>query len=334
MAIRSTSLPAAAPTQRVRARWSVPRRDRGFVIGLLLPALVVTVLVILAPLFYTLYLSLNYAEVVVVGGRGSIETTWVGLQNYLYFLKDSGFWQSLRVTAYFTAASLVVEIGVGIGIALVLNQQFHGRRLVRLLFILPWAIPTIVNARLWNMIYEPHAYGALNGLLLQLGLIQSPVNFLSPVPLFQNVPLLGDLAAWIGATRALNWIIVGDTWKVLPVVTLLILASLQSIPPEVYEAAAVDGANAWQRFMLITLPLLRPVLVVVLVYRTMELFRVFDILYTLMAYTIPVMAIRTFQEAFVFGLFGRGAALAALIGLVILGLAVLYIKMLRTEDLQ
>ena len=152
------------------------------------------------------------------------------------------------------------------------------------------------------------------------------------MPLFQSVPVIGKITTWIGATRAINWIILGDTWKVLPVVALLVLAGLQTIPTDLYEAAQVDGASAWRRFLYITLPLLRPVLLVILVYRTMELFRVFDILYILMAYTIPVLAIRTFQEAFVFGLFGRGAAIAFLIGLIILATAFVYLRLIKIEE--
>jgi ABC-type sugar transport system permease subunit len=146
------------------------------------------------------------------------------------------------------------------------------------------------------------------------------------------VPLLGEITSWLGATQGINWLIVGDTWKVLPVVALLTLAGLLTIPRELYEAAEVDGANAWQRFWLITLPWLRPVLLVILVYRTMELFRVFEIIYILMAYTIPVLAVATFQQAFVFGLFGKGAGIAFLIGLFILLIAFAYIRMLHVAE--
>jgi len=312
----------------------VGRGERAFALWLLLPALLITLIVVFAPLLYALYLSFNKAEVVVVAGKGGVQTQWNGLSNYDYFLKDTGFWRSVRVTGYFTAVSLIVELVAGIVIALVLNQEFRGRRLVRAVLILPWAVPTVVNARLWGLIFEPYSYGALNGLLQGLGLASQskPINFLTPIPLFQDVPVIGDITTWLGATRAINWIIVGDSWKVIPVAALLVLAGLQTIPAELYEAAQVDGANAWKRFWLITVPLLRPVLLVILVYRTMELFRVFDILYILMAYTIPVVAIRTFQEAFVFGAFGRGAALAFLIGLFILIIAFVYIRLLHVEE--
>lgn len=328
---------AESATSRRRFRFLQVGQQAGekrFALSLMAPALFITLLIVLLPLLYALYLSFNRAEVVVVGGRGGLQTQFVWLKNFVYFLKDSSFWYSVRVTSYFTVVSLVVELIAGIGIALVLNQPFRGRGVVRALIILPWAVPTVVNARMWGLIFEPHAYGALNGLLAAVGL-QGPkdaVNFLAPTPLFQGVPTLGQIASWLGATRAITWIIVGDSWKVIPVVALLALAGLQTIPRELYEAAEVDGASAWQRFWRITIPQLRPVLLVILVYRTMELFRVFDILYILMAYTIPVLAIETFQEAFVFGLFGRGAALAFLIGLFILVIAFVYIRAIFVEE--
>lgn len=298
------------------------------------PALLVALLVVLVPLLYALFLSFQKAEIVVVGGKGGLLTEFVGLKNYLYFLRDSRFWYSVRVTSYFTIVSLLIELVAGTGVALVLNEKFFGRGIVRALLILPWAVPTVVNARMWGLIFEPHPYGALNGLLQTLHILgpTESINFLAPVPIFQNVPLLGEITSWMGATQGITWLIVGDTWKVLPVVALLMLAGLQTIPRELYEAAEVDGANGWQRFWLITLPLLRPVLLVILVYRTMELFRVFDIIYILMAYTIPVLAIETFRQAFVFGLFGKGAAIAFLIGLLIMLVAFVYIRLIYVEE--
>ncbi len=311
-------------------RWS----ERRFALALMTPALIVMLFVVFIPLLYALYLSLHRVEIVVVGGRGGLLTQFVGFKNYLYFLKDSRFWYSVRVTSYFTVVSLLIEMVAGIGVALVLNQEFSGRGVVRTIVILPWAVPTVVNARMWGLIFEPHPYGALNGLLQALHILgpREAINFLAPIPIFRNVPLLGGVTSWLGATQGINWLIVGDTWKVLPVVALLTLAGLQTIPRELYEAAEVDGANAWQRFWLITLPRLRPVLAVILVYRTMELFRVFDIIYILMAYTIPVLAIETFRQAFVFGLFGKGAAIAFLIGLFILLIAFAYIRAIYVEE--
>jgi ABC-type sugar transport system permease subunit len=293
----------------------IRKSDRLLAVAMLLPAILLTLCVVIVPLGYALYLSFTKAEVVVVAGKGGVFTQWVWFRNYIYFLTDPGFWNGIKVTLYFTIVSLFVEMVLGIGVALVLNQNFRGNRLVRTLIILPWAVPTIVNARLWGLIFDPQPYGAMNGLAHAVGIIgdQQAIN-------------------WLGSTSAINWIILADTWKVLPVIALMVLAGLHAIPPDLYEASQMDGANAWDQFWYISFPLLRPILTVILVYRTMELFRVFDILYILMAYTIPVVAVRTFQEAFVFGLFGRGSALAFLIGLFILGLSVFYMRLMRVEE--
>ncbi|MEA3308032.1 MAG: sugar ABC transporter permease [Chloroflexota bacterium] len=315
-------------------RLSIHASEEKFALALVTPAFLITFLIVLIPLLYALYLSFNRAEVLVVGGQGGLVTEFRGLKNYFYFLSSPDFWYSVRTTLYFTVASLIIELVLGIMVALLLNEEFWGRGVVRTLLILPWAVPTVVNARMWGLIFEPHAYGALNGLLQTLHLLgpEQTINYLAPIPLFQNAPLLGELTSWLGITRGLTWIIVGDTWKTLPVVALLLLAGLQAIPLDLYRAAKVDGANAWQRFWLITLPLLRPIILIVLVYRTMELFRVFDIIYILMAYTIPVLGVTTFQQSFVFGNFGKGSAIAFLIGLLVLLLANGYIHLINLEE--
>lgn len=148
---------------------------------------------------------------------------------------------------------------------------------------------------------------------------------------FAGVPLLGSLMQWIGATNALHMIIIADTWKVTPLVTLLVLAGLQTINPSLYEAAEVDGASAWRRFRAITMPMLRPILLVVLVLRTMELFRVFDIIYIIMQYSIRVLGVYTYEVGMKFLHFGAGSAMSFLIGLLIMGLAFLYMKTLHSE---
>jgi ABC-type sugar transport system permease subunit len=310
-----TNLTSGALPVKIPLLGRIRRSDRIFAITLLIPAILLTLCVVVIPLFYALYLSFTRAEVVVVAGRGGVLTQWVWFKNYIYFLTDPGFWNGIKVTLYFTVISLFVEMVLGIGVALVLNQNFRGNRMVRTLIILPWAIPTIVNARLWGLIFDPQPYGAMNGLMHAMGFLGD-----------------GQAINWLGSTNAINWIILADTWKVLPVIALMVLAGLHGIPPDLYEASQMDGANSWDQFWFISFPLLRPILTVILVYRTMELFRVFDILYILMAYTIPVMAVRTFQEAFVFGLFGRGSALAFLIGLFILGLSVFYMRVMRVEE--
>jgi len=298
---------------------------------LLLPSILIILCVIIGPLVFAFYLSFYKAEPII----GGISTKFVSFSNYIhYFLKDPLFWSSVRITTYFTVVSLIVELILGIGMALVLNKSFVGRPLVRSIILLPWALPTVVNARMWEWIYAGSSFGALNGLMKVLHIFPADYDKVwlgFDVPL-HNIPLIGKFMEWVGASTALNMIIIADTWKVTPLVTLLVLAALQTIPDSYYEAAGIDGANGWSQFWKITLPLLRPVLLVVLVLRTMELFRVFDIIYILMQYSIRVVGIYTFETGMKFLHFGKGSALSFLVGLFILGIALVYVKLLYSEE--
>lgn len=297
---------------------------------LLSPSLLMISGVVVAPLVFAFVLSLHRAEPV----AGGVTLSWLGSANFLRFLREPLFWQSVRVTIYFTAVSLIVELILGIAMALVLNQPFAGRSFVRALILVPWAVPTVVNARMWEWIYAGSSFGALNGLMKLLGVFPPAYDrvWLSFDVPFQGVPLLGPFLGWMGVSNALHMIILADTWKVTPLVTLLVLAGLQTIPASLYEAARVDGAGFWRRFTLLTLPLLKPVLLVVLVLRTMELFRVFDIIYILMQYSIRVLGVYTYEVGMKFLHFGQGAALSFLIALLIFGLALLYVRALYSEE--
>lgn len=298
---------------------------------LLLPSILIILCVVIGPLVFAFYLSFYKAEPII----GGISTKFIGFSNYIYyFLKDPLFWSAVRVTTYFTVVSLVIELILGISMALVLNKSFIGRSFVRSIILLPWALPTVVNARMWEWIYAGSSFGALNGLMKVLHIFPADYDKVwlgFDVPL-QNIPLIGNFMEWIGASTALNMIILADTWKVTPLVTLLVLAALQTFPDSLYEAAGIDGANSWSQFWNITLPLLRPVLLVVLVLRTMELFRVFDIIYILMQYSIRVVGVYTFETGMKFLYFGKGSALSFLVGLFILGIALIYVRVLYSEE--
>ncbi len=305
------------------------KSEKRFIFLLLLPTLVIVFFVIIGPVLFSLFLSLHKAS----PRAGGITREFVGLKNYIHFFRNPLFWHSVRVTLYFTVASLILELVLGISMALVLNREFRGRAVVRSLILLPWAVPTIVNARMWEWIYAGSNFGALNGLMKVLHIFPSGYDKVwlgFDVPL-HGVPVIGAFFEWIGMTTALNMIILADTWKVTPLVALLSLAALQTIPKDYYEAARVDGAGAWTCFWKITLPFLKPVLLVVLILRTMELFRVFDIIYILMQYSIRVLGIYTYETGMKFLHFGAGAALSFLIGLLILGFCFLYIKLFREE---
>ena len=298
---------------------------------LLLPSILIILCVVVGPLVFAFYLSFFKAEPII----GGISVKFSGFSNYIYyFLKDPLFWSSVRVTTYFTVISLIIELILGISMALVLHRSFIGRSVVRSIILLPWALPTVVNARMWEWIYAGSSFGALNGLMKVLHIFPADYDKVwlgFDVPL-RNIPLIGKFMEWIGATTALNMIILADTWKVTPLVTLLVLAALQTIPDTFYEAAGIDGASNWLQFWHITFPLLRPVLLVVLVLRTMELFRVFDIIYILMQYSIRVVGVYTFETGMKFLHFGRGSALSFLVGLFILAIAIIYVKILYSEE--
>ena len=290
---------------------------------LVLPAVVIILLVIIGPIVFAFILSVNEAT----PRLGGIDLKWRGLLNYLhFFFQDPQFWLSVRITLYFTVVSLIIELVLGTGIALVLNKKFLGRAFVRAVVLVPWAVPTVVNARLWEWIYAGSSFGALNGLLKVIGVLQEGENIVwlgFDVP-FKGVPVFSTFFSWMGVSRALNMIILADTWKVTPLVIFLLLAGLQQIPASLYEVASIDGAGAWKKFWSVTYPYLKPVFLVILVLRTMELFRVFDIIYILMQYSIRVVGIYTYETGMKFLRFGKGSALSFLVALFILGFTLLY----------
>lgn len=279
---------------------------------LILPSIVLTLGLVLLPIVNTLQLSFTDTNL-----ARPDKTEFIGFENYINHLTDDFFWDSVGRTLYFTVVSVGLEVILGIGIALLIAQKLKGWRLLRLAIIIPWAIPTIVNATIWRWIFNAD-YGALNGLLLQLGLIDSYVT-------------------WLGAPwRAMNLVILADIWHSVPFVVLIISAALAGLPKDLYDAASIDGANSWQRFLRVTIPLIRPALMVILVIRTVEAFRVFDIVYTMTrggpVNGTMVISFLTYEESFRFLKMGSGSALSFLVSLFILIMAVVYIRALYTED--
>ncbi|THF87210.1 sugar ABC transporter permease [Deinococcus sp. KSM4-11] len=280
--------------------------------GLLLPLLLVLIGVVGYPLLRTVYLSFTDASLNALGTRPQ----WIGTRNYADALGNPDFHATLWHSAYFTLVSVTLEVIIGVAVALLLNQRFRGRTLARALLILPWAIPTIVNAVMWRWIYHPE-YGALNALLTQWG-------------------LLGGYRSWLGEPgSALNMVILADVWKNYPLVALIALAALQGVSAEIYEAAALDGASPWARFWRITLPAIIGPLSVAVVLRTIEAFKVFDIVYV-MTRGGPADATKTasftvYQEAYTYLQAGSGAAYANLMVLVSAVLIALYLWLSRRQ---
>ncbi|UGX88711.1 carbohydrate ABC transporter permease [Phyllobacterium meliloti] len=275
---------------------------------LMLPLLIVMIAIIGWPLVDTVRLSFTDAKL--VGTEGN----FVGIDNYVKILSGSNFQRTLITTTMFAVLSVAAEMVIGVLAALLLNQQFYGRSVLRALMILPWALPTVVNATLWRLIYNPE-YGALNAALTQIG-------------------LLDTYRSWLGEPgTALTALIVADCWKNFPLVALIALAALQAVPRDITAASMVDGAGAWSRFRFVIMPYLAGPLMVALVLRTIEAFKVFDIIWVMTrggpANSTRTLSILVYQEAFSFQRAGSGASLALIVTLLVTVLAVAYAALIR-----
>ncbi len=255
---------------------------------LLLPALAVLAVVAIYPIGGLFWLSLR--QRILPFGIDA----FIGLDNFKLLVQMPRFWNSLGVTCYFAVLSVTLEILVGLGIALLLARRFPGVGWVRAVILLPWAIPTVVTAKMWDWMYQPEL-GVLNYFLRAAGLTTDPVNWL-------GTPALAIHAA-----------IVADVWKTTPFVVILLLAGLAVIPSDVYRAAALDGASPWQTFRHVTLPLLRPILMVIIVFRMIDALRAFDLLYVMTgggpADTTETLSIYAYKMLFQTLQFGYGSAI-------------------------
>ena len=294
---------------------SLPQRERRQAWVLLAPMLVMMFLLTAWPLVRTLWLSFTDAGLI---GEGT-SPAWVGTDNFLYALTDPDFRAALWRTLYFTFVSVFFEGVIGVLVALLLNQPFWGRTVLRVLVILPWALPTIVNATMWRLNFNPD-YGSINALLTQLGLID-------------------HYRSWLGSPdAAINAVMFADIWKNYPLVTLLTLAALQTIPEDLFEAARLDGASAWRRFRAITFPAIAAPLAVALILRTIDAFKVFDIIYV-MTRGGPLDSTKTvsffvYQESFSYLRAGSGAAYAVLMTIICALLIGIYMLLLLRQRKQ
>jgi multiple sugar transport system permease protein len=288
------------------------REDRILGLILLAPALTIIFTVTLYPLVRSFWISLHGWNLT----KPAEGHPFLGLGNYQNVLSDPKFWASLRITVIFVIAAVTLEIILAIGIALLLNREFRGRTIVRVIALLPWAIPSIVNGIMWKWIFNP-SYGSLNGLLYSLHIIDKYVIWLG----YPN-----------SAMAAIVW---ADIWKETPFIMLLILAALQTIPKELYEASRIDGANSVQSFFRITLPLIQPVLFVAIALRTIWALKSFDLIYTLTAggpsSSTSVVGYYIYLKTFIALQFGRGAAAAYIMTIIIMILVILYQKYLYRE---
>ncbi len=251
---------------------------------------------------------------------------WVGLENYvgeygLFFNPndDEGFWSgdwgiSIRNTFSFAVVSVVLETLTGLGVALLLNQDFKGRALVRTAVLVPWAIPTIVSAKMWGWMLNDQ-FGVINTLLVNAGLISSKI-------------------AWTAEPSYALWtVVLVDVWKTTPFMALLILAALQTVPKDCYEAARVDGVHPWRVFWRITLPLIRQPLMVAIVFRLLDSLRVFDLIYVLTSNGSSTISMSGFvrREMVEYGNMGFGSAASTSLFLIIMLTAVIFLRLTRVK---
>jgi multiple sugar transport system permease protein len=282
---------------------------------MLSPVLLITLGLTGYPLLRTLYLSFTSARLTALQGT----PPWVGLQNYAAALSSPAFQAAAGRTALFVLVSVGLEVLLGVLAALLLNQRFAGRALVRALMIVPLALPTVVNAIMWRWIDNPE-YGALNALLTQLH-------------------LLPEYRSWLGEpSSALPMLVLADVWKNFSLVAIVALAALQLVGQELYEAAAIDGAGLWTRFWRVTWPGILPVLSVVIVLRTIEAVKVFDLVYVMTrggpADSTKTLSFLVYEQSFGYLRSGVGAAYAYLVVGVSAVLIVLYLTMLRRQTVN
>ena len=278
---------------------------------LCLPALVFLLAIIAYPILHALYLSFHAVD---LSALNTGEMPFVGLANFQALLRDGVFWAALRNTVVFTAVSVAGEVLFGLAIALVINEKGIALGVLsRALILLPWAVPPVVNGLMWGFIYSP-SYGYLNVILYRLGIIKEFMQFLG------------------NADIALYMVSIPYIWRTTPFAALLFHAALQCIPEELYEAAKVDGANAWGRLWGITLPLLKPTFTVLLVLRTGFAFMVFDEIFAMTqggpGNATWVAAWYTYSQSFRYVEIGMGAASAYVLALMIAAIAVVYIRLL------
>lgn len=277
----------------------------------LLPTLIVVIGVAFYPLARTIYVTFFDAR---LGSARAWE--FVGLANYGRLLSDSNWWDAVWNTVGFTVTSVAFELLLGLLIALVVNSKFPGRGLMRTAMLVPWAIPTAISSQMWNWMYND-VFGVINDLFTRI------------------IPLLPQKIAWVARADTALWALVAvDVWKTTPFMALLLLAGLQLIPSDIYEAAAVDGANRWRQFWTITLPMLRPAIVVALIFRTLDSLRVFDLIWIMTGGAFNTESMATFNQRHLiqFQRLGYGSTISVALFLVIGIFVIFYVTFIYREE--
>jgi len=306
----STVATPAAPPRRRRRRSKLQRRQTRIAWVLLIPALLVVALVAIYPLGKTIYYSFTNQEFL----QGIEPTKWVGLENYRTLWHDTIFRNAVWETIKFTLITVAFEFVLGMIIALVVNSSFKGRGAMRAVMLVPWAIPTVVAAQMWKWMFDD-VYGVINDAGVRLH-------------------ILSHSHAWISEpSTALASVCAVDIWKTTPFVALLLLAGLQVIPSDLYEAASVDGASKLQQFWRITLPLLLPAILVALIFRTLDALRVFDVFYVFFGNRPDTQTMAIYAQSTIVGdgHVGYGSAISVAIFLIIAVFVIIYVTATRVS---
>ncbi len=289
---------------------SLQARERLFGYTLLTPCLLFVIIFAFYPILYSFYLSLHK----IILSLPQLGQPFSGLDNYSALFQDRIALHSLRNTLIFVFFTTVFEILLGLVIALIINRQFRGRGLVRAAVLIPWAVPTVVASQMWRFIFNDK-YGLANFLL-----------FGSDTSAY---------SAWLAnPVTAFAAIMIADVWKTSSFAGLLILAGLQVIPEDLYEAAQIDGASRWQQFRRITLPLVKPAILIALLFRTMDAFRVFDLVFVMTqggpADATNVLQFYGYKKIFAEGLMGYGSTISVLVFFISLLISIIYIRVIGT----
>jgi trehalose/maltose transport system permease protein len=286
----------------LREEFGNPERRTAYY--MVLPALLIILVVAFFPILQAINLSLRQATVAVTG-------PFVGLENYVEMFQNPDFLEGFMNTIIFTAGSVFFEFLIGLVIALAINRAFRGRGLVRAAVLVPWAFPTVISAVMWRLMFQD-----------QIGIVNYAANTISLI----SQPILSD------RTLLLMGAILVDVWKTTPFVALLLLAGLQTIPGDVYEAARVDGANVWQRFFRITLPLLKPTILVAILFRTLDAYRVFDLFWALSNRELESLSTFVYEGVRISQLqFAQGNAASVFIFVTAFLIALFFIKVLGMQ---
>lgn len=304
MEARATGLAPAAPV--VKASEYLPGEQRT-ALAMLSPAVLLIVVVAFLPVLYTIYLSVHDASVAQTGD-------FVGLRNYRLAFDDPLFRTALANTVIFTVVSVTFELIIGLGVAVVINRAFRGRALTRAAVLVPWAFPVVISALMWRLMLQDQV-GIVSYVAQTLGLTSNPI--LSS----RNSLMISAICV--------------DVWKTVPFMALLLLAGLQTVPREVTEAALVDGAKPAQRFFRVTLPLLKPAILVALLFRTLEAWSVYDLFWVMSDRKLESLSTYVYEGVRVSQLqFATGTAAAVMVFVSAIAIAMVYIKGFGTRTVQ